>query len=241
MNDFYFRCHDAADLMTKSTDTASFKNACARAYLRGFGYESGTIETDAIRKGLGVESQAIAKICEENGITGEKNELQFNHDSLRLRGTPDLVDFERLTIFDAKAPETAESMIGHIAKENKDHYWQGIAYMSILTGFQSYKVCYVLLDTPDTILNDILRRMAWKMGAIDQDTPEFIEAAEKIKSQHSFERLPASLMYFERVYTREEMQSDIEAFEARVRLAEGEVEKIAEQEKFNPNLTFPQR
>ena len=64
------------------------------------------------------------------------------------------------------------------------------------------------------------------MGAIDQDTPEFIEAAEKIKSQHSFERLPAALRYFERVYTRHEMQADIEAFEARVRLAEMEVGKI---------------
>jgi hypothetical protein len=178
-----------------------------------------------------VENQAIAKICEMNGITGEKNELKFNHDTLRLRGTPDLPDFEILTIFDAKAPETAESMIGHIAKENKDHYWQGVAYMSILTGFQTYKVCYVLLDTPEPILNDILRRMAWKMGAIDQDTPEFIEAAEKIKLQHTFDRLPAALRYFERVYTRPEMQDDIEAFEARVKLGEGEVEKIAKKAK----------
>jgi hypothetical protein len=73
---------------------------------------------------------------------------------------------------------------------NDKYYWQLQAYMA-LTGASTSQLVYCLVNTPDSIIYDECRKLAWKMGLIDGDTsPEYIEACNEIRRNHTFEDIP---------------------------------------------------
>ena len=53
--------------------------------------------------------------------------------------------------------------------ENKNYYWQVLAYMDLLPNVERCKVIYVLNDTPDEIIYDEKRRVSWQLGLINED------------------------------------------------------------------------
>jgi hypothetical protein len=61
-----------------------------------------------------------------------------------------------------------------------------------LTGLKEAILAYVLVDTPIQIVEDEKRRLNWKMGLIDSENPDYLEACAEIEKSHSFGHIPIS-------------------------------------------------
>ena len=79
-----------------------------------------------------------------------------------------------------------------------------------LTGLRLAKLVYCLVDTPEQMIQDEIRRQTWKKGLIDS-TPE-LEA--EVYSQMTFENIPEELRI--RIFDVEYCEQTIKAIEDRV-------------------------
>jgi hypothetical protein len=94
----------------------------------------------------------------------------------------------------------------------KDYYWQLQGYMA-LTDFEESKLVYCLVDTPDELIFDEMRRIRSKLGMID--LPEELE--QEIWESHKFKDISPKHRIKE--FKVERNQEDIDAIYNRVTLA----------------------
>lgn len=138
-----------------------------------------------VEKGLAVEELAISTYSVFKGEFYTKNDEWYSNDY--LSGTPDIVadlvidvksswDIHTFPHFDIEIP-------------NKGYYYQLQAYME-LTGLKDSCLAYVLIDTPQQLVEDEKRRLSWKMGMIDSENPEYKLAVEEIERNHSYSHIP---------------------------------------------------
>ena len=100
------------------------------------------------QKGNNVEEIALKFISEQIGIECDKNEKFFSDEF--MCGTPDVVNEEIL--LDNKSPFTPFTFpLFDDELPNKDYYYQLQVYMA-LTGHDSAKLIYTLMDTPEKII-----------------------------------------------------------------------------------------
>jgi hypothetical protein len=134
-------------------------------------------------KGNLVEDEGIL-MCESlfDGLFLEKNEQKFTNDY--LTGVPDVItdDF----ILDVKSSYTAHTF-PFFDKDlpNKDYFYQLQGYME-LTGKTDAYVVYCLINTPEEIIQDEIRRESWKRKEISISE----EAEEHVRSIHTFDHIP---------------------------------------------------
>lgn len=64
--------------------------------------------------------------------------------------------------------------------------YQGQVYMD-LTGAKKHTIAYCLVNTPANIILDEKKKLAYKMGVIDLETPEYIEACIEIEKNHIYD------------------------------------------------------
>lgn len=115
-------------------------------------------------KGLQVENDSIDFVAQYLNLgMSFKNERNFENDY--IIGTPDILikdcvidvknswDCFTFPLLDEEVP-------------NSDYYWQLQGYMA-LTGMPSSKLIYTLMDAPQRLIDDEIRRQSWKMGFID--------------------------------------------------------------------------
>lgn len=141
-----------------------------------------------LEKGVTLEEQAIElynSFASKNYI---KNEVIFR--SPELSGTPDIIDEESEEVIDIKTSFSFESHLKNIIQAQnevkREYYYQLQAYM-LLTGKRAAKLIYVLLPTPDDILQRQARALEFKGNSYD-------EVLEGLKKQNSLiEKLPLSL------------------------------------------------
>lgn len=111
-------------------------------------------------KGLVVEDNSIDVIARQLGYGMLfKNEQSFENDF--FTGTPDIITKD--TVIDAKSSWDVFTFPLFEEEANPDYVWQGHGYMN-LTGKTKYKVCYVLIDTPDHLIEKEMRRYAYNFG-----------------------------------------------------------------------------
>jgi hypothetical protein len=71
---------------------------------------------------------------------------------------------------------------------NKDYFWQLQGYM-MLTGHLQSELVYCLMNTPQQIVEDEVRRMHWKLNLIE----ESLDVREAVQCQHNFDHLSDNL------------------------------------------------
>lgn len=159
------------------------------------------INSNPMTKGKMVEEANISLFHEVTGYYLEKNEKRF--ESEFLTGTPDgffknkegarvVVDFKssytRLTYLNGAEPPVRPRSIGKYG-------WQLIAYM-LLTDTDHAELCYGFVSTPESIVNDELRRLWYQMRMDDEGgdprewearQKEYDEAEKNIRLMHSAE------------------------------------------------------
>ncbi len=132
-----------------------------------------------VDKGLAVEGKGIEMLAEVTGNDLKKNEQFFYNDF--FVGTPDVI-FDGV-IYDIKSAWNIFTFPFY-KKEipNKDYAYQLQGYMD-LTGIKKAVLVYVLINTPQPIIQNELKKLYYESGGRAEDwTPEVnIELSENYK------------------------------------------------------------
>ena len=104
-----------------------------------------------------------------------------------INGTPDAITDE--FVIDTK---TSWNLRTWRQSEPTDLYeWQLQAYMH-LTGRKRAVLAYCLVDTPDVLILDEIKRQTFYKGIIDETSPEFVKIEEQIFTNMTFsDKIPA--------------------------------------------------
>lgn len=173
------------------------------------------------RKGIEGEDGSILRLSEHEDNFYVKNEEHFVVD--RLSGTPDILTEEE--VIDVKSSWDATTFPFFDTEiKNKMYYWQLVAYM-MLTGRKKARLCYVLTDTPEDIINDEIRRLSYQRFEIEVSE----ETEMEVRDQHDFSKIDDKLRV--KSFEIELKQEDVDAVNEALDIAENEYNKIVEQFK----------
>jgi hypothetical protein len=111
-----------------------------------------------------------------------KNEEYFENDW--VKGTPDIITTS--LVIDCKSSWSGDTFpFFETELPNKDYYYQVMGYMW-LTGKKNALISYCLINTPEEIVNDEIRRTAW--GKYEIEPSE--ETIRDVVALHSFDHIP---------------------------------------------------
>lgn len=187
-----FRCSRLGDIMTKpqSKDETALSETC-KTYLNELVvyYKYGRVKditNKFIEKGLMVEEAAITLYASVfSDFSAIKNEELFKNDY--ICGTPDLILDDK--IVDIKSSWSIHTFMDAKNKINKKYYWQVLGYMW-LTRKSDAEIAYCLINTPEQLIQDEMKRLAWKMGIQDDSDPAYIEAYRVALPEMVFDDIP---------------------------------------------------
>lgn len=168
-------------------------------------------------KGIQQEDESIELLGRVYGLFNlKKNEESFQND--HFTGTPDLI-YEDMVIdvkssWDGTTFPWFESEI-----PNKDYYYQLQAYMD-LCGKDRAMLSYCLVDAPEDMIQDEIRRQAWQHKMIET-TNEFDDA---VRAQMEFNHIPEIIRV--KSYEFERDDDVIRAMKDRVELGQKYYDKF---------------
>ena len=187
------------DLIGKRDSDFQF-GATAISYIREcwlrneFGYDE-PILTNEMLKGIVCEDEALGVLTRQvPGPFRVKNEQEYENDW--FTGTPDVV-LDDLSIEDVKCSWTLKTF-ADVQHPSALYYAQGQVYMD-LTGTDTFRLCHVLLDTPEEIVQEERKRFYFRFNC-DEENPMYIECCRQVDAMHSGSRLipePKRIKVFE--------------------------------------------
>ena len=187
------RCSQIGKIMVNARSKKETLSNTTKNYLKELIIEEKfgkykTIKSKYLDKGHEVESTGIA-LCNEVLDTDflYKNHESFSNDY--LTGTPDVNTSD--TLLDIKSSWSAFTYFDNFFSDtipNKDYYYQLMGYM-MLTGKKQAMLCYCLLNTPDHLVEDEVRREHYNLNAID----EVPEVRQQIEDNHNFDNIDNQL------------------------------------------------
>jgi hypothetical protein len=188
MNTFKVRCSAIGKIMTSPRSKSELLSQTAKTYVEEqvllvkYGIRK-TFSSRYTDKGNLVEDESI-RIASEALELGFliKNDEHFSNDW--LTGTPD-VNTDTI-LLDVKSSWDATTF-PFFATEipNKDYWFQLQGYME-LVGKTDALLVYCLVNTPDDMVQDEIRRAHWNAKLLEED-PELIEQVTK---RHNFDHIP---------------------------------------------------
>lgn len=113
-----------------------------------------------------------------------KNKESFEDD--HFTGTPDIILAKDGCIEDLKSSWTLKTFFD--AKPDKLYEGQAQVYMH-LTGIENYRLIYALVDTPDEIVFQEMKRFFYKFGA-DEANPEYERICNDLEAMHKVSHIP---------------------------------------------------
>jgi hypothetical protein len=173
---------ELAELIAKRDSDFEF-GATAMSYIRDvwmhneFGYEEPLVSNE-ILKGLMVEDEAIGIMTRQiNGGFRVKNDEQFENEY--FTGCPDVIIPG--VVEDAKASWTLRTYV-ETRRPDPLYYAQGQVYMD-LTGCEKFRLCHVLVDTPDELVLEEKKRLYFRFNC-DEENPTYQELIKKVDAMH---------------------------------------------------------
>jgi hypothetical protein len=100
-----------------------------------------------------------------------------------IKGTPDLILEDEIVDIKCSWDGTTFPWFED-ELPNKDYYWQMVGYMW-LTGRIKARIVYCLVDTPEDIVQDEIRRTSWKKFEIDVTE----ETETEVRAKHEFSHI----------------------------------------------------
>jgi hypothetical protein len=133
-------------------------------------------------KGNEVEEKAIELTEDVLGFEFlTKNEDYYQNDW--IKGTPDIITTS--LVIDVKSSWSGDTFpFFETELPNKDYYYQVMGYMW-LTGKKNALISYCLINTPEEIVNDEIRRTAW--GKYEIEPSE--ETIRDVVALHNFDHI----------------------------------------------------
>lgn len=140
------------------------------------------------------EKESIETLSEAHDELYKKCELPRQYNDY-IEGECDIlyptVDPE--IVIDAKSSWDPYTFLKHVFEkeiENDIYFWQGIGYCKLYKVIK-FILAYCLVDMPDEIVEDELKRILYKFGSSKKDSDEYIIACEEFISKTKFSHLPA--------------------------------------------------
>lgn len=153
-----------------------------------------------MEKGLTIEEDSITLYSLVKGEFFKKNEERISNSF--IQGCPDVrslghvgdikSSWDIFTFFNSK-----------VGKINSDYDWQLTGYMWIDEA-DSGTLAYCLVDTPETLINKAVNQLMWDMGATTSETPEFLEAKERLEKSMRFSDIPREERVHEKFIRRDD-------------------------------------
>ena len=181
------RCSSLGKIMTSPKSKGEVLSQTAKTYLKelaleekfGIRKEFSSRYTD---KGNTQEDLAIEMASQVLNLPfALKNTEYFENEF--IKGTPDLILEDE--IIDIKCSWDGTTFPWFEDElPNKDYYWQLFGYMW-LTGRTKARVVYCLVDTPEDIVQDEIRRTSWKKFEIDVTE----ETENEVRAKHEFSHI----------------------------------------------------
>lgn len=139
-----------------------------------------------ISKGLAVEESAIALLSKVHDEFYTKND-EFKSNEF-ICGTCDIIQDGVIRDIKSAWDATTFPFFEHELPK-KDYYYQAHGYMWLWDAKEAF-IDYVLIDTPEQLIEDEKRRTAWKMGIIDDVNQDYLNACAEIDRNHRFSQIP---------------------------------------------------
>lgn len=183
-----FRCSGLGKLMTEPRSKSETLSETAKTFIEevfnekelGIYKDVSSRYTD---KGIQMEDEAIQfagnVLGWEFGVF--KNEKRLTNEW--ITGIPDINTDTLLA--DIKCSFDGTTFPFHKKQiPNKDYFWQLQGYM-MLTGHDQAELVYCLMNTPQLIVEDEIRRAHWKLNLLE----ESLDLRDAIQNQHNFDHL----------------------------------------------------
>ena len=176
------------DVLLLKRDAAPELSKGAKTYIRELWLEENygikqEINSRYIDKGNEVEylSIELAETMLELGRM-HKNEEQF--ENYYVKGSPDVVTDTH--IIDVKSSWSAATFpFFDEVLSNKNYEWQLKAYCWLTNIHKAY-LSYCLVPTPETLVQDDIKRVSWKRGEIEISQ----EVEDEVRAFHNLEAIP---------------------------------------------------
>ncbi len=182
------RCSSLGKIMTAPRSKSEVLSQTAKTYIEELAKEhlfgiKKVFKSRYTDKGNEVEEKAIELTEEVLGFEFlTKNEEYFENDY--IKGTPDIITHS--LVIDVKSSWSGDTFpFFETELPNKDYYYQVMGYMW-LTGKKNALISYCLINTPEEIVNDEIRRTAW--GKYEIEPSE--ETIRDVMAIHSFDHIP---------------------------------------------------
>jgi hypothetical protein len=181
------RCSSLGKIMTSPKSKGEVLSQTSKTYLKELALE----EKFGIRKEFSSRYTDKGNIQEDTAIEmasqvlnlpfALKNTEYFENEF--IKGTPDLILEDE--IIDIKCSWDGTTFPWFEDElPNKDYFWQLVGYMW-LTGRSKARVVYCLVDTPEDIVQDEIRRTSWKKFEIDVTE----ETENEVRAKHEFSHI----------------------------------------------------
>jgi hypothetical protein len=133
-------------------------------------------------KGIAVEDDAITLYSLFKKDFFKKNDIRLSND--HFTGETDIYQGSDISnadkTVDIKSSWDWTTFPSFLDEPEKNYIYQGYVYQD-LTGSKLHTVAYCLVNTPSHLIIDEKRRLAYKMGIIDTETPEYIKKCIEIE------------------------------------------------------------
>jgi hypothetical protein len=182
------RCSSLGKIMTAPRSKSEVLSQTAKTYVEELAKEhlfgiKKVFKSRYTDKGNEVEEKAIELTEEVLGFEFlSKNEDYYQNDW--IKGTPDIITTS--LVIDVKSSWSGDTFPFFESElPNKDYYYQVMGYMW-LTGKKNALISYCLINTPEEIVNDEIRRTSY--GRYEIEPSE--ETIRDVVALHNFDHIP---------------------------------------------------
>lgn len=196
---YLFHCSSLGDIMTDSRTKEPLGETCKKHLLKIWIYEKygrdKEEENKYIQKGNMAEEDGITLYSLVTKTMFVKNTEVFQNDY--IIGTPDII--HNNIVRDIKNAWSIFTFYETMVKAmNKDYVYQLNGYRAIIPGCTGAKLVYVLINTPDVLIEQEKSRLRYKMGLIDPEANKvYLKACEEIDKNCIFDDIPKEERYIE--------------------------------------------
>jgi len=220
---FKVRCSAIGKIMTSPRAKSEVLSETCKGYLKEWYIEDTfnrhkDLKNQYVQKGLQTEEAGLTllTLTQKLGMV-KKNEEKFENDF--CTGTPDLIHNE--IIYDIKSSFDIFTFPYFDTEcPSEIYYWQMQGYMW-LTGLQSAKLCYVLVDLPEVLQYDLAKKISYDSGFSGEITEEI---EESVRTENTYSDIEQGKRI--RIFEIERNNIDIARIENKVKECRKFLEEI---------------
>jgi hypothetical protein len=191
-DNFKFRCSSLGKIMTNDRSGKSIGQT-AISYLEEIYLEQvwgfkRDIKTKYMEKGNQCEQDGVSLVYDL--VYGRDKFLYqntTNYQNDHITGTPDIVNKADDIVHDIKISWDIYTFLK--AQMTKDYDYQLRGYMWLL-GFDKAELDYCLVNTPEQMIEDEYKNLAYYGGYIDDQNDEYLEKCNQIELNMTYDRIP---------------------------------------------------